>query len=87
MRAKEIDVNVHNTLRNFLFTRIEEEEGLDLVSLNLQRGRYHAIPSYTDIKIKLIGRGVRGASDITKDANRQSRLLTAYDGNVRNLDA
>lgn len=87
VRAQEIDVKVHSTLRNFLFTGIQEEEGFDLVSLNLQRGRDHAIPSYTDIRIRLIRRGVRGVADITKNANRQSRLLTAYDGNVRDMDA
>ena len=41
-----IHVNCYVQVTNHLFERPGERLGLDLVSLNLQRGRDHALPAY-----------------------------------------
>ena len=77
--AQEIDTKVVDTLRNFLFKQIEEEEGIDLIAINLQRGRDHALPAYNDIRERF---GIRRAvtfADITRDRETQERLAYAYE--------
>lgn len=77
-RAQRIDVEVRDSLRNFLFTRIEEEEGIDLIALNIQRGRDHALPSFNAIREKFkIGKAVR-YSQITKNRAVQAKLQSVY---------
>ena len=77
--AQEIDTKVVDSLRNFLFKRIDEEEGIDLVAINLQRGRDHALPVYNDIRERF---GIRRAvtfADITSDRETQERLEYAHE--------
>lgn len=78
-RAQKIDLQVHDALRNLLFTRVDGEDGIDLISLNIQRGRDHALPSYNSIRARF-GRGrVTSFSQITKDKNVVSRLQSVYE--------
>ena len=85
--AEEIDLKVHDLLRNGLFDGIPGEgELFDLMSLNIQRGRDHALPSYNDIRTRFgLGRAA-SFSQITSDPTTQSRLQEAY-GNVDNVEA
>lgn len=85
-RAQEIDVKVVNGLRNFLFQDIPEEEGPDLIALNLQRSRDHNIPSFNDVRREFRVRRARRFSDITSDPEVQARLAAAYD-NVNDVEA
>lgn len=85
-KAQEVDILVHDSLRNFLFENVEGEEGFDLIALNLQRGRDHALPKYNDIRERFVGRRARSFSDISSDLNVQSRLSNAY-GSVDNVEA
>ncbi|CDF77598.1 Animal heme peroxidase homologue [Chondrus crispus] len=86
-KAQEIDVQVHNALRNFLFTGIPEEDVFfDLIALNIQRGRDHAIPKFNEIRKSLGIPLAAGFSGITKKANVQSALQTAY-GTVDKVEA
>ena len=81
--AQEIDLEIQPALRNFLFTGIPEEGvGFDLASLNIQRGRDHALPSYNDIRQRLGLRRARGFFDINSRVNVQSALTNVY----RNVD-
>lgn len=77
--AQEIDLMVHDTLRNFLFTGISEEPGFDLIALNIQRGRDHALPSYNRIR-SLVGLPTLFSfSGVSSNANVQSALAAVYD--------
>lgn len=77
-RAQEVDTLVHDSLRNFLFTGIPQETGFDLIALNIQRGRDHALPTYNEIR-KLIGlRPARSFRHITRRRSVQSALAHVY---------
>lgn len=77
--AQEIDLGVVRALRNFLFTRIPEEIGFDLVALNLQRSRDHNLPSFSELRARFRGAGrLRNFRQISRNRNVQSRLATAY---------
>lgn len=78
-RAQEIDPLVHDSLRNFLFTGIPQENGFDLVALNIQRGRDHALPTYNEIRKLCHMRPAYYFSDITRNRNLQSVLLHLYE--------
>lgn len=85
-RAQEVDLLVHDSLRNFLFKEIPAEKGFDLIAFNLQRGRDHAIPTYNRIR-KIFGLKVRTSFDqISKSRTVQSKLLNAY-GTVDKIEA
>lgn len=87
-KAQEVDVMIHDSLRNFLFTGVPEEGlAFDLVSLNLQRGRDHALPPLNAIRKRLGLPAHRTFSDITKNANVASSLSTVYGGNVNKVEA
>lgn len=76
--SQEIDLLVSSSLRNHLFKNIPQESGFDLISLNIQRGRDHALPTYNTIR-KMFGRGpARSFRHITKVLAVQGKLATLY---------
>lgn len=78
-RAQKIDVKVNDALRNFLFTGIGGEEGLhDLVALNIQRGRDHALPTYNALRVKLGFPKAVTFAQITRNKNVRSALQNVY---------
>ncbi len=82
--AQEIDVFVVDSLRNFLFGA-PGSGGFDLVSLNIQRGRDHGLPSYNDARIALGLRPRLTFADISSDPEVQARLADAY-GDTADID-
>lgn len=84
--AQEIDVLVHSALRNFLFSAVPDESGFDLIALNLQRSRDHAIPPYNDVRQIFNMPKVRQFSDITSNLALQNKLQSAY-GTVDRIEA
>lgn len=84
-KTQELDSFVVDDLRNFLFGD-PGDGGMDLPSLNIQRGRDHGIPSYTQIRDFLDLPTIDDFSDITEDTETQNKLRNAY-GNVENIDA
>lgn len=79
-----IDVKVVDGLRNFLFGP-PTAGGLDLVSLNIQRGRDHGLPDYASARFELGLGEVTDFDQISSDPDIQSTLAAVY-GSVHNID-
>lgn len=83
--AQELDVKVTGGVRNFLFGP-PGSDGLDLASLNIQRGRDHGIPGLNGIR-QQIGMSMHANFDsVTVDTSTRDALANAY-GTIDNVDA
>lgn len=82
--CEEIDVKVVDSLRDFLFGP-PGSGGLDLASLNIQRGRDHGIADYNTTRAAYGLRRVQKFSDITSDTTLQNQLQSMYN-TVDNID-
>lgn len=81
---QKVDTKMVDDLRNFLFGP-PGAGGLDLLSLNLQRGRDHGHPDYNTIR-QAWGRPAAATfADITSDPDQQEALASAY-GTVNQID-
>lgn len=75
-RAEEVDMKVVDSLRNKLF--VSETKGVDLVALNIQRGRDHGIPRYNDVR-ELFGLPrMQSFEAVSNDADVVAGLRTHY---------
>ncbi len=83
-RAQELDPMVIDGVRNFLFGP-PGAGGLDLASLNLQRGRDHGLPSYAAMRRALKLRPVTKFSDLNPDLAVVQRLAAVY-ASVEDID-
>jgi hypothetical protein len=83
-RAQEIDNQVVDGVRNFLFGP-PGAGGFDLASLNIQRGRDHGLADYNTVRESYGLARVDEFSDITSDAQLQQTLQDLY-GSVDNID-
>lgn len=82
--AEEIDTKVVDDIRNFLFGP-PGAGGLDLASLNIERGRDHGLADYNQARIDLGLTPVTSFSDITSDPELAAALEATY-GDVNNID-
>ena len=83
-RHQKIDVKIVSDVRNFLFGQ-PGDGGLDLASLNIQRGRDHGVPSYNAMR-EAMGLARRTAFDqITSDADLAAALSSTY-GSIDEID-
>ncbi|PXF42141.1 Peroxinectin A [Gracilariopsis chorda] len=85
-RAQEVDAMVVDALRNFLFSNVPEDGGIDLISLNLQRGRDHNVPRFNELRQFFLGSPARSFQEISRDRTVQRKLRDAY-GSVDNVEA
>ena len=83
-RHQAIDHTIIHDLRNFLFGE-PGQGGLDLASLNIQRGRDHGISSYNDVRRALGLAPVTRFNQITSDADLATALRSTY-GTVEDID-
>lgn len=81
---QRIDAKVVNAVRNFLFGQ-PGSGGLDLASLNIQRGRDHGVPSLNGTRQALGLPAHNSFTDITSDPELQAGLLEAY-GDIDEVD-
>jgi len=82
--SQETDLEVVDSLRNFLFGA-PGSGGLDLVSLNIQRGRDHGLADFNSVR-EAYGLETYGSfADITSDVELQGKLEALY-GDVNNID-
>ena len=78
----ETDLKVNNGLRNFLFG---QGSGLDLVSLNIQRGRDHGLPNYNAVRKFYTGSAATTFSEIASKNTVAAKMQELF-GNVNNID-
>lgn len=74
--CEEVDGLVVSDLRNFLFG-ISGQGGLDLASLNIQRGRDHAIPDYNTVRCEL-GLEKNKFHHISFDSKKNKKIKQIY---------
>ena len=82
--AQNVDTYVVDDVRNFLFG-MPGQGGLDLVSLNIQRGRDHGLPTYNQARIELGLLPASSFSDISSKEEIQTRLAAAYNS-IEDID-
>ncbi len=83
-QAEEVDLLVVDSLRNLLFGE-PGQGGLDLVALNIQRGRDHGLADYNAVREAYSLKPVDDFSDITTDEVLQTALSELY-GSVDDID-
>jgi hypothetical protein len=81
---EELDGQVVDSLRNFLFGA-PGQGGLDLASLNIQRGRDHGLADYNTTRAAFGLPRVTSFAQITSDVAVQQKLQSLY-GSVDNID-
>jgi hypothetical protein len=82
--SEEIDTKIVDGLRNFLFGP-PGAGGMDLASLNIQRGRDHGLSDYNSTRAALGLPKVTSFAQITSDTQLQASLQSLY-GTVDNID-
>jgi hypothetical protein len=82
--AQEVDSLVVDELRNMLFGA-PGLGGLDLATLNIQRGRDHGLADYNTVRAAYGLPKVTSFAEITPDSNIQQKLRELY-GSVDNID-
>ncbi len=83
----ETDTRINSVLRNFLFNNPADTTrfGIDLASLNIQRGRDHGLPDYNAVRKFYTGQGVTSFSQMSSDSSQVASLKKLYE-NVNNID-
>ena len=82
--AQAVDAYVIDDVRNMLFGE-PGSGGFDLVSLNIQRGRDHGLPSYNDARQAYGLPRAQSFADISSSAEIRGRFEVAY-GDVDDVD-
>lgn len=83
-RQQNFDIHVISDLRNFLFGA-PGMGGLDLVSINLARGRERGLVDYNQIRQVFGLQTITSFADITSDVSLAANLQGLY-GSVHNID-
>ncbi|HSK76347.1 MAG TPA: peroxidase family protein [Thermoanaerobaculia bacterium] len=84
-RAQELDSQLVDAVRNFLFGP-PGAGGFDLASLNIQRGRDHGLPGYNQLRADLGLPRVESFDEISSNPAVQARLDAVYTS-VDDVDA
>lgn len=76
-RHQALDEMIVDDLRNFLFGA-PGDGGLDLASLNIQRGRDHGLPDYNSMRVAMGLPAVLSFGDISSNADTVTSLSATY---------
>lgn len=82
--SQMVDARVIDDLRNFLFGP-PGSGGMDLASLNIQRGRDHGLPDFNSVRKQYGLAPITSFAQLTSDPEIQQRLEAAY-GSPADLD-
>ncbi len=86
-QMQKVDGFVNDDVRIFLFNEIgSTPPAMDLVALNIQRGRDHGLPDYNSIRVAYGLAPVVNYSDITSDATLQAAIASVYP-DINDMDA
>lgn len=83
-RAQELDNHVIDDVRNFLFGP-PGAGGLDLIALNVQRGRDMGLPDLNSVRVDYGLPAFSSFAELTSDPEMQAKLQALY-GDVDNVD-
>ena len=85
---EEFDAKIVDGLRNFLFNipQLPGTFGLDLASLNIQRGRDHGLSDYNSYRAKFTGRRISRFNEINRSPVIWKKLEAVYNGKIHNID-
>ena len=72
----QTDTKLNNGVRNFLFG---QGMGLDLASLNIERGRDHGLPDYKTLRQYYSGRSLSSFSEINSNQELTNKLAKIYE--------
>ena len=82
---QDVDTFVVDDVRNFLFG-MPGDGGEDLVARNIQRGRDHGLPSYTEARRQFGLTTVTSFDDIPTDSATRERLRQVYNDDIDAID-
>ncbi len=84
--SQNVDPFIIDDVRNMLFGNLEA--GMDLATLNIQRGRDHGLGTLNDIREALGLKRYRNYKNMTSDRRIRKALRNTYGrGNINNVDA
>ncbi len=84
-KSEELDNQIVDSLRNFLFGA-PGQGGLDLASLNIQRGRDHGLADYNSVREAYGLKRVTSFAEITSNVESQETLRELYGDSLDNID-
>jgi len=90
--ANEVDTRITDGVRDFLFESAVDSDGnrlfgtLDLISLNIQRGRDHGLPDYNTVREMIGLPKFTSFSNISNDAVLNEDIETLYRRDINNID-
>jgi hypothetical protein len=82
-KSQNLDRHIIDDVRNLLFAN--EGSGLDLVSLNIQRGRDHGLPDFNTVRTDLGLPRKTSFGQITSEPGVAERMASLY-GSIDNID-
>merc|ERR1719295_613915 len=66
--CNEVDLGVSDSVRNMLFGNVPNHDPLDLMALNINRGREHGLPDYNSVRDQLKLTPLTSFDDLSSDA-------------------